>query len=111
MLAGSLTLVDLDRKWLEVMDLTVAPALRGRGLGRLLLALAMERAFAMRKSHIRLVADDDGSGALRRWYRSLGYHPVGVDRRGRAILETALNRERLSVPEQYHLQGGRNAIR
>jgi ribosomal protein S18 acetylase RimI-like enzyme len=103
--------VDLDRKWLEIIDLTVAPALRGRGLGRLLLALAMDRAFAMRKSHIRLVADDDGSGALRSWYGRLGYHPVGVDSRGRAILETALNRERLLVPAQYHLQGGRNAIR
>jgi GNAT superfamily N-acetyltransferase len=88
---GGLSLVDRGARCQELRGLAVSASWRGQGLGRVLVALAMERTFMAGRTHVRLAADDDGSGALRRWYQALGYYPVGVDPRGRAILESSVS--------------------
>ena len=108
-LAGGLAVVDGQYPWLEVVDLHVSPALRGQGMGRLLLALAMGRALARRKSHVRLTVDDNGTGRLRRWYGRLGYYPVGITTNGRAIFETVVNGRGATVPALFRLGGNWNA--
>ena len=92
-LVGRLTLIDVGRPWIELRDLYVEPEQRGRQHGQRLIALAMQRALAMRKRHIRLVVEDDGTARLRAWYIGLGFYGVGIDRRGRPILEGALQRQ------------------
>lgn len=86
--AGRLTLLDCGRPWLQMIDVYVEPSFRGRGLGRLLLSLAMRRALAVGKLRIRLTCDDSGTGSLLAWYSRMGYYSVGVDSQARAILES-----------------------
>jgi ribosomal protein S18 acetylase RimI-like enzyme len=92
-LVGRLTLIDVERPWIELRDLYVEPEQRGRQHGQRLIGLAMHRALAMRKRHMRLVVEDDGSARLHAWYVGLGFYGVGIDRRGRPILESALQHQ------------------
>jgi ribosomal-protein-alanine N-acetyltransferase len=60
----------------EVMTIAVAPAARGRGLGRWLMEALLDRARAAapRKVMLEVAADSEPA---RRLYRSLGFQPVG----------------------------------
>ena len=76
----------------ELTDLGVQAPHRGRGLGQALIASALRAGARLGKSTVRLASDDTGSGALTRWYRSLGFKQVGVDSRGLPRLEAPIQR-------------------
>jgi ribosomal protein S18 acetylase RimI-like enzyme len=61
---------------MHVMNLTVAPELRGRGLGRFLLGLA--RDLAVRRGALEAYLEvREGNRAARALYRSAGFSEVG----------------------------------
>jgi ribosomal protein S18 acetylase RimI-like enzyme len=77
---------------LEVTDLEVAPAHRGRGHGDEILSAAARHAQRSGASRIVLNAHDDGSGHLDRWYRSLGFEGTGDDRSATPLLAASPSR-------------------
>jgi len=56
----------------------LAPGLRGRGLGRELIALAIDQARRWEARHVDLFVFEDNEPALR-LYRSFGFRQIGVD--------------------------------
>lgn len=71
----------------RVYNLKVDPAFRGQGAGDLLLRAAARAGAGMGKSRIALDSEDNGSGRLTRWYQREGFHRVGINERGMAVLE------------------------
>jgi ribosomal protein S18 acetylase RimI-like enzyme len=67
----------------ELTDLVVAAPFRGRRNGRLLLRAAALVAAERGARFIELSSDDDGAGALHRWYRDAGFLDCGP--RGTAL--------------------------
>ena len=61
----------------HLYSLTVDPAHRGRGIGRLLLGRAEELAAARGLSSVQLEVRSDNDAAIR-LYRAAGYRPSGV---------------------------------
>lgn len=85
--------VDLSgRSEIAIHDLAVAPAFRGAGLGTALVAAALRFGARAGRSRARLEADDDGSGRLIRWYRGLGFTPIGTSPRGLPTMQADLRR-------------------
>lgn len=66
----------------EITDLGVDASHRQQGIGGKLMSSAMSAARSMGKTHVVLSSQDDGSGGLTRWYRSMGFAEVGRDARG-----------------------------
>jgi ribosomal protein S18 acetylase RimI-like enzyme len=89
---GSVRLREHGPKTIEMTDLAVDPAHRGRGLGRDLLASAARTGQRLGKTGVALSSEDNGSGRLTRWYRDLGFVQNGRDARGDARLEAPISR-------------------
>jgi ribosomal protein S18 acetylase RimI-like enzyme len=94
----------------EITDLRVDPEHRKRGLGAALLSSAMQAGLRMGRRTVRLSSQDDGSGRLTAWYRSMGFRPVGTDARGLTRLEapirSVLPRLLQAKPAPPELRGG-----
>jgi ribosomal protein S18 acetylase RimI-like enzyme len=85
--------VDLaGRAEITIHDLAVAPPFRGAGLGAALVGAALRFGARAGRSRAWLEADDDGSGRLVRWYRSLGFTPIGTSPRGNPTLQADIRR-------------------
>ena len=89
---GSVVVHARDNGAVEISDLNVAAAHRGRGIGRLLLASAAKTGRQFGGSRVSLAAQDSGSGRLTRWYKEIGFAQVGVSRRGYPQLEAPIGR-------------------
>lgn len=74
----------------EIANLRVDQPHRGRGVGAQLMASARQAGQALGLSNLRVTADDDGSGRLKRWYGRMGFAQSGADQAGRAVLETRI---------------------
>lgn len=85
---GKVDVLPSGRDMAKVYNLEVDAAYRGQGAGDILLRAAGRAGASMGKARIGLESQDNGSGRLTRWYRSEGFHQVGVSDRGMAILET-----------------------
>jgi GNAT superfamily N-acetyltransferase len=95
---GSARVTESDGDTAELTDLHVEAARRGSGYGRAVVASAAQHARDMGKPTLTLTADDDGSGRLENWYRSLGFADSGTNNLGYAEFEapTATLTSRLS---------------
>jgi GNAT superfamily N-acetyltransferase len=90
--------VDLSgRSEIAIHDLVVAPPFRGAGLGAALVGAALRFGARAGRSRARLEADDDGSGRLVRWYRGLGFTPIGTSPRGLPTMQADIGRA-ISAP-------------
>lgn len=89
---GSVMLHARDRSRIELTDLGVAGAHRGRGYGQVLLKSALRAGLRMGKKRVALSSQDDGTGKLTQWYKSLGFKQVGADGRGYARMEAPISR-------------------
>jgi GNAT superfamily N-acetyltransferase len=76
----------------ELTDLAVDAAHRGRGLGRELIAAAAREGQRLGRREVVLSSGDKGSGKLTRWYREAGFAPRGRDERGQVRLAATLQR-------------------
>jgi RimJ/RimL family protein N-acetyltransferase len=78
------------------IDLLVAPAFRGRGLGREGVALCADFAFSVLNLPALYGYVTPGNAASERLHRALGYRQRhGLDRRPFVLTNTAANRARL----------------
>lgn len=77
----------------EATGLSVSPERRGNGYGADLLAAAAHRAETAGSSRLTLGSEDQGSGHLDGWYRSLGFQEAGkVDDHTRFEASTSILR-------------------
>ncbi|MCK9919343.1 GNAT family N-acetyltransferase [Microbacteriaceae bacterium K1510] len=90
--SGTVSLHSRGRSMVEVTDLGVAPAHRGRGLGQTLLLSALQAASRLGKRRVRLTSADNGTGRLTSWYKQMGFEPVGAPRRDGVPLEAPIKR-------------------
>lgn len=67
------TAVGARSAWIE--DMVVLEAFRGRGVGKVLLARAMEWANSRGAKRVQLIADADNNSALE-FYKQLGWQPT-----------------------------------
>jgi ribosomal protein S18 acetylase RimI-like enzyme len=88
---GSVMLHTKDRTSVEVTDLGVDPTHREHGIGKMLLASAARTGQQFGKSKVTLAAQDNGSGKLTEWYKSMGFIQVGVNQRGYPRLEGSIS--------------------
>lgn len=72
-------LLQLDRGTVELMNIAVEPALRGRGLGRRLMQCAAARA-EMAGAREMVVGTGNSSLGELAFYQKMGFRIVGVDR-------------------------------
>jgi ribosomal protein S18 acetylase RimI-like enzyme len=95
---------------IEITDLGVEASRRQEGIGGTLMSSAMNAARSMGKTHVVLSSQDDGSGNLTRWYKSMGFAEVGRDARGMARLAAAVGTvrpvvaQRLAAPHALVIQ-------
>jgi GNAT superfamily N-acetyltransferase len=83
---GTVGLKRLDAGAAEIKRLYVVPAARGRGLGRMLLTRAIDKARARRYVRVRLDSDRRSMASAIALYRALGFveiPPYGPDLDGR----------------------------
>ena len=84
---GSAAVHERDRTAIEVTNLRVAPEHRQRGYGRDIIASAARTGERLGKSVISLSSQDNGSGHLDAWYRSMGFHAAGATPGGHVHFE------------------------
>ncbi|AKJ00553.1 Hypothetical protein AA314_02179 [Archangium gephyra] len=77
---------------IHLSNLLVREPFRGRDLGGYLLAESLRLGARWGRPRAWLEADDQGSGRLLRWYRKLGFHPMGEGPHGRPRLEAHASR-------------------
>jgi ribosomal protein S18 acetylase RimI-like enzyme len=75
---GSVVVTATDRSSVEATDLAVDAGERGQGYGSDLVAAAARSAEGSGHSRITLGSQDDGTGHLDGWYRSLGFSATGT---------------------------------
>jgi ribosomal protein S18 acetylase RimI-like enzyme len=95
---GSVTVDAVDESSVEATNLAVEPSQRGRGYGSELVAAAARSAEGLGRSRVTLGSQDNGSGKLDGWYKSLGFTKTGTasDRTSRfEAPTTALRRTRV----------------
>jgi ribosomal protein S18 acetylase RimI-like enzyme len=92
----------------EVTDLSVEPAHRAQGIGRLLIASAARTGQQLGKATVALAAQDTGSGRLTRWYKRMGFAQVGKHQSGYPQLEAPIGRVIGGVMLQSSLGCGRS---
>lgn len=74
---GSVTVGAGDASSVEATDLSVTPGHRGYGYGSDLVSAAARVGEKSGKSSVSLGSQDDGSGRLDHWYKSLGFNQTG----------------------------------
>ena len=89
---GSVAVHERDRTAIEVSNLRVAPEHRQHGYGRDLLASAARTGERLGKSVVALSSQDDGSGHLDAWYRSMGFRAAGATPGGHVHFEAPTRR-------------------
>ncbi len=89
---GSVMVHARDQGAVEVTDLSVAEAQRGHGIGQMLVVTAAKTGLQSGKSKVTLAAQDNGSGRLTQWYKSMGFTQVGVNQHGFPRLEAPISR-------------------
>jgi ribosomal protein S18 acetylase RimI-like enzyme len=89
---GSVMVHARDQGAVEVTDLSVDPAHRQHGIGKMLLASAARTGLQSGKSKVTLAAQDNGSGRLTQWYKGMGFTQIGVNQRGYPQLEAPIGR-------------------
>lgn len=80
-----------------IENLRVEAPYRGQGLGRELISEAFELGQRWGYGRAWLVADDQGSGRLLRWYQTLGFVPTGQKLRNRPVLEASLRQRGVAL--------------
>jgi GNAT superfamily N-acetyltransferase len=90
--AGTISLHNRRGPAVELTHLGVDPAHRSRGLGPALIATALRAGLRLGKKLVRLHSDDNGTGRLTRWYKSMGFRQTGVNVRGHARMEAPIGR-------------------
>lgn len=89
---GSVMVHAKDQSSILVTDLGVDPGHRKEGIGNALLASAARTGMQLGKQKVVLDSQDNGSGHLTRWYRSMGFVQTGVGRNGMPHLEAPISR-------------------
>jgi GNAT superfamily N-acetyltransferase len=89
---GSVMVHAHDRATVEVSDLAVLPSHRKQGIGAALMASAAKAGVQLGRTHVALTSDDDGSGALTRWYQTMGFQHAGRTRGGMAHMQAPIGR-------------------
>jgi GNAT superfamily N-acetyltransferase len=103
---GSVMVHARDKGTVEVTDLHVVEAERGRGVGRLLLASATKTGQQFGKSKVTLAAQDNGSGHLTHWYKGMGFAQVGVNQRGYPEFAAPISRVLAGVAQRRKVRTG-----
>lgn len=78
--AGGITIHLRNRSTVELANLTITPALRKRGLGRMLIDSALRLGMRCRRASAVLTSHDCGDGRLTKWYQAMGFYKAGYDR-------------------------------
>ncbi|MCG8607478.1 GNAT family N-acetyltransferase, partial [bacterium] len=89
---GSVMVHDRGDAAIEVTDLGVNRNHRKHGVGGDLMASAFRAGLQLGKSKVSLASQDDGSGRLTNWYKSMGFKQVGVNKFGYPQLEAPISR-------------------
>lgn len=77
---------------IEVTDLSVSQAYRKQGIGAVLMASALRAGLNLGKSRVTLASQDNGSGRLTHWYKSMGFVQAGFNSLGHPRLEAPIRR-------------------
>lgn len=105
--AGSVMIHEVDKTSIEVTDLSVTPSFRKQGVGGNLLASALRVGLQSGRTRVVLASQDNGSGRLTHWYKSMGFSPSGRNSRGYVQLEAPISKvlsgvtqARMALPSQ-----------